>query len=50
MRHGLVKVAKDYSWWSAAWFEQHTSPAMVKSFYCFKTDKIADEYAVDADW
>jgi putative transposase len=50
VRHGLVKVAKDYPWCSASWFEQHTSPAMVKSIYRFKTDKIADDFAVDADW
>ncbi len=50
VRHGLVKMAKDYPWCSAAWFEQQTSPAMVKSIYRFKTDQIEDDFVVDATW
>lgn len=50
VKHGLVKVAKDYPFCSAAWFEQQTSHAMVKSIYRFKTDRIADDYEVDAEW
>ena len=44
--HGLVTVAKDYPYCSATWFEQNTSPALVKSIYRFKTDRLADDYEV----
>ena len=52
VKHGLVPVACQYPWCSAAWFERTASTAMVKSIYRFKTDKISvtDEYEVDADW
>ncbi len=52
VKHGLVPVASQYPWCSAAWFERTASPAMVKSIYRFKTDRIsaADEFEVDADW
>jgi putative transposase len=52
VKHGLVPVANQYPWCSAAWFERTASPAMVKSIYRFKTDKIsvADEYEAAADW
>jgi putative transposase len=52
VKHGLVPVACQYPWCSAAWFERTASPAMVKSIYRFKTDKVsvADEFEPDADW
>ncbi len=50
VRHGLVKVANDYPWCSAAWFEKNTSSAMVKSIYRFKSDQIADGFEVDEAW
>jgi REP-associated tyrosine transposase len=52
VHHGLVHLAKDYPWCSAAWFEETTSAAMVKSIHRFKTDKgkIEDDFAVDPDW
>jgi len=50
VKHGLVQVAKDYPWCSASWFEEQTSPALVKSIYRFKTDQIEDDYEVDANW
>ncbi|MBK8094893.1 MAG: hypothetical protein IPK32_23720 [Verrucomicrobiaceae bacterium] len=52
VHHGLARVATDYPWCSASWFEQHTSPAMVRSIQRFKTDrvKVPDEFEVDADW
>jgi putative transposase len=52
LKHGLVPVANQYPWCSAAWFERTASPAMVKSIHRFKTDKISvpDEFVVDADW
>jgi len=52
VRHGLVLVANQYPWCSAAWFERTASPAMVKSIYRFKMDQVTvyDEFAADADW
>lgn len=49
VRHGLVAVAKDYPWCSAAWFETETPAAMVKTIYRFKSDQIADDYDVELD-
>ncbi|MBX7207703.1 MAG: transposase [Verrucomicrobiaceae bacterium] len=52
VKHGLVQRAADYPWCSAAWFERHTSPAMVKAITRFKTDHVSleDEFDVAADW
>ena len=46
VKHGLVKVANQYPWCSAAWFEKTASVAAVKTIYSFKTDKlkIDDDY------
>jgi putative transposase len=46
VKHGLVKVANQYAWCSAAWFERTAPAAMVKTIYSFKTDKLqmADDY------
>jgi putative transposase len=43
VRHGLVRVANQYHWCSAAWFERTSSPAMVKTIYNFKIDKLRIE-------
>ena len=40
VKHGLVAIANQYRWCSAAWFERTVSPAMVKTIYGFKTDKL----------
>lgn len=40
VKHGLVAVANQYRWCSAAWFEQVASPAQVKTVYSFKTDRV----------
>ena len=40
VKHGLVKVANQYRWCSAAWFERMASPATVKTIYSFKTDRL----------
>ncbi len=40
VKHGLVVKANQYRWCSAAWFERVTRPAMVKTIYSFKTDKL----------
>ena len=52
VRHGLVPVACQYPWCSAAWFERTASPAMVKSIYNFKTDRLSvpDQFEADPDW
>jgi putative transposase len=46
VKHGLVNVANQYPWCSAAWFERTASPAAVKTIYDFKLDKlkIDDDY------
>ena len=52
VKHGLVPVACQYPWCSAAWFERTAALAMVKSIYRFKTDRLsmADEFEPVADW
>lgn len=40
VKHGLVAVASQYQWCSAAWFERVATPAMVKTIYSFKTDQV----------
>ena len=46
VKHGLVNVANQYPWCSAAWFERTASVSAVKTVYSFKTDKlnIHDDY------
>ncbi len=46
VKHGLVPVANQYPWCSAAWFERMATAAQVKTIYSFKIDKIrvADDY------
>lgn len=46
VKHGLVYVANQYEWSSAAWFERTALPAAIKTIYSFKTDKlrIDDDY------
>jgi len=46
VKHGLVAVADQYPWCSAEWFERTAAPAVVKTIYGFKIDKlnIADDY------
>ena len=43
VKHGLVPMANQYPWCSAAWFERTASPATVKSIYRFKTDTVQVE-------
>ena len=51
-RHGLVPVANQYPWCSAAWFERTASPAQINSIYRFKTDKVHvfDDFDPSPDW
>ena len=46
VRHGLVPVANQYRWCSAAWFERTATPAQVKTIYSLKTDRLhlSDDY------
>ena len=46
VKHGLVRVANQYPWCSAAWFERMAKPAQVKTIYSFKTDsiKVTDDF------
>jgi putative transposase len=40
VKHGLVPVANQYPWCSAAWFERAASPSQIKTIYRMKTDKV----------
>jgi putative transposase len=46
VKHGLVRVANQYQWCSAAWFERTAAASAVKTIYGFKTEKlkIHDDY------
>jgi putative transposase len=43
VKHGLVSVANQYPWCSAAWFERVASPAQVKTIYTMKIDRVQVE-------
>ena len=40
VKQGLVPVANQYRWCSAAWFERVATPAQVQTLYSFKTDQV----------
>lgn len=40
VKHGLVPVANQYRWCSAAWFERVATPAMVQTIYSFGTEEV----------
>jgi len=40
VKHGLVPVANQYPWCSAAWFERTASPAQARTIYRFKIDQV----------
>ena len=46
VKHGLVRVAKQYPWCSARWFERSVRPAERQTIYAFKIDRLRvyDEY------
>jgi len=52
VKHGLVVMANRYPWCSARWFERAASPAMVKSIYRFKIDRlpIPDDFELNGEW
>ena len=51
VHHGVVPVANQYPWCSAAWFERTATPAQVKMIYNMKTDRLSvfDEWSVECD-
>lgn len=38
--HGVVRLAEDYKWCSAAWFTQNAPPAFVNTVRGFKVDRV----------
>ena len=52
VKHGLVLVACQYLWCSAAWFERTATVPQVKTIYGIKVDAInvPDEFNVSPDW
>ena len=51
VQHGLVSVANQYRWCSAAWFERTARPAQVRTIYNLKTDclRVQDDFNVVID-
>jgi putative transposase len=49
-RHGLVTIASDYPWCSAARFERTATPAFLKTVSSFKTDRISVRDDFDVVW
>jgi putative transposase len=39
-RHGVVPLAENYRWCSAAWFARNALPAVVNTVKSFKTDRV----------
>ena len=52
VHHRLVPLANQYPWCSAAWFERTATPAMVKSIYRFRIEKVKgyDEFEPEGEW
>ena len=48
VKHGLVKIASDYPWCSAAWFEREATPAFRMTIESFPIDavKVEDDFEV----
>ncbi|MBK9316143.1 MAG: transposase [Acidobacteria bacterium] len=40
VKHGLVDVARNYKWCSAAWFEKNATRSQVSTIYGFKIDEV----------
>lgn len=51
VKHGLVRVASQYPWCSAGWFEQTAAPSQVKTVYSFRTERmnVYDDFEVETD-
>jgi putative transposase len=52
VKHGLVPVANQHPWCSARWFKRTASPAMVKSIFRLKTDRlqVLDDFEPASEW
>jgi len=52
VKHGLVPVANQYPWCLARWFERSASPAVIKSIYGFKIDRVqaGDDFKPVKEW
>ena len=52
VKHGLVPVANQYPWCSAAWFEREATDAQVKTIYSFGDKRITvhDDFDVSPEW
>jgi putative transposase len=50
VKHGLVAVASQYPWCSAAWFERHAAPAFYKRVTSLRTDQVNVPDAYEAVW
>ena len=52
VRHGLVAVANQYPWCSAAWFEREAPNSFVNTIYKFKMDKVnvEDDFEISGEW
>jgi putative transposase len=52
VKHGLVSIANQYPWCSAAWFERTATAAMVKSIYRFNVGavKVVDSFEPANEW
>ena len=52
VKHGLVPVANQYPWCSAAWFEREATDAQVKTIYSFGDKRISvhDDFDVSPEW
>ncbi len=52
VKHGLVLVANHYPWCSAAWFERTAVPAMVRTIYRLRLDRVSvfDEFEPSSEW
>jgi putative transposase len=52
VKHGLVAVANQYPWCSAAWFERTASPAQIKTIYRLNTGlvKTPDDFDPAPEW
>jgi putative transposase len=50
VHHGLVPVANQYPWCSAAWFEGTATPAQIRMIYGMKLERVrvTDEFEVVA--
>jgi len=52
VKHGLVPVAHQYPWCSAAWFERTAPPARVRTLYGLRIDRVRvlDDFEPAPDW